>query len=228
MTACRTTASGHGPTALSQGCHVAVIVLSGGCRPHDSAGLLHQAMDPRWCHSTVMWLSFCCPHDSAGLLHQAMDPRWCHSTVMWLSFCCPQDSAGLLHQAMDPRWCHSTVMWLSLCCQEAVFIDSVQDYCIRPCTNGTIMGLSLCCQERTCQFRWYGCFPRCRGAPPGAVLGVRLEGRGQVAERFVEAGRLVEGVARALPQRLQGRQRLAVLPAAGRATVASGPGLRQQ
>ena len=92
MTACRTTASDHGPTALSQGCHVAVIVLSGGCRPHDSAGLLHQAMDPRWCHSTVMWLSFCCPHDIAGLLYQTQDQGGvtalscgCHCAVRRLS-----------------------------------------------------------------------------------------------------------------------------------------------
>ena len=50
--------------------------------------------------------------------------------------------------------------------------------------------------------------------PPGAVLGVRLERSGQVAQRRVEAGRLVEGVRRAVPQRLQRVQRLAVLPAA--------------
>ena len=57
-----------------------------------------------------------------------------------------------------------------------------------------------------------------RGAPPGAVLRMRLEGGGQVAERLVEAGRLVEGVRRAVPQRLHSRQRLAILPATRRRT----------
>lgn len=92
--------------------------------------------------------------------------------------------------------------------------DSVQDYCIRHAPTTLSWGCHHAVRSARANAGGMHVFPWCGGAPPGAVLGVRLEGRGQVAERFVEAGRLVEGGCRALPQRLHRRQRLAILPAA--------------
>ena len=76
-------------TALSQHCREAVIMLS--CRGclHDSAGLLHQAMDPRRCHNIVMELSSCCHAEAVFMTVQDYCIRpWTHGAVTILSWSC--------------------------------------------------------------------------------------------------------------------------------------------